>query len=316
MKKLLFLFFSLLSLINNSKAQQSPYFSTYFFNPTLINPSLSPLYENNNVILVYRNQWTNYKPNNYSASNDSPNTGIFSLNLQSRDKILGFGINLISDNLGPKEVFDLSPYFSINKKINNSVISFSLSPTIKTTTLNFSSLIFVDPNDPFNIGGKESQSKPDLDFGLSFISDKVVLSGSINNVTQSSFNFGLNDLDNINKMSFSFLGKYIIEIDRDLNIEPLILFRSDLTSYTFDISSIATYKNNLKLGASYRYDEAIVAFIGSNFLKNNKLFVGYSFDYVVHNVSVKAPMSHELILRYDLPTPQLKKPIRTPRFFF
>ena len=34
-----------------------------------------------------------------------------------------------------------------------------------------------------------------------------------------------------------------------------------------------------------------------------KLFVGYSFDYVVHNLNAKAPVSHELVLKYDLPTP-------------
>ena len=56
--------------------------------------------------------------------------------------------------------------------------------------------------------------------------------------------------------------------------------------------------------------------IRHHFLKKNKLFVGYAFDYVVHNVNAKAPISHELVVRYDLPTPQMKKPIRTPRFFY
>ena len=35
-----------------------------------------------------------------------------------------------------------------------------------------------------------------------------------------------------------------------------------------------------------------------------------------HNVKAKAPISQELVIRYDLPTPQLKKPIRTPRFIY
>ena len=114
----------------------------------------------------------------------------------------------------------------------------------------------------------------------------------------------------------SFLGKYQIEVDRDLIIEPYLLFRSDLSSYTFDVSGLATYKKTMSIGASYRYDEAIVGFLGYHFLKKNKLFIGYAFDYVVHNVNAKAPISHELVVRYDLPTPQMKKPIRTPRFFY
>ena len=251
-----------------------------------------------------------------SVSSDSPNTGILSLNLKSRDKNLSFGMNIISDNLGPKEFFNFSPYFSLRKKINNSFLSFSVSPSFKSTTLNFSSLIFVNPSDPFNIGGKQTQSEPDINFGVSYFNEKVLLSLSAKNLAQPSFNFGLSDLKNIDNINLSFLGKYVIEVDRDLRFEPYILLRSDLTSYTFDVSGLATYKKVISIGASYRYDEAIIGFLGYNFLKNNKLFVGYSFDYVVHNVNAKAPISHELVLRYDLPTPQMRKPIRTPRFFY
>ena len=89
-----------------------------------------------------------------------------------------------------------------------------------------------------------------------------------------------------------------------------------MTSYTFDVSALAIYKENMFIGTSYRYDEAVVGFLGYNFLKKKKLFIGYSFDYVIHNVNAKAPISHELVIRYDLPTPQLKKPIRTPRFIY
>lgn len=316
MKNIFFLAFSFLLITFKSYSQQDPYFSTYLVNPTIVNSSLSSLYENNNVILIYRNQWANYNPNNLSVSSDSPNTGILSLNLKSRDKNLSFGMNIISDNLGPKEFFNFSPYFSLRKKINNSFLSFSVSPSFKSTTLNFSSLIFVNPSDPFNIGGKQTQSEPDVNFGVSYFNEKVLLSLSAKNLAQPSFNFGLSDLKNIDNINLSFLGKYVIEVDRDLRFEPYILLRSDLTSYTFDVSGLATYKKVISIGASYRYDEAIIGFLGYNFLKNNKLFVGYSFDYVVHNVNAKAPISHELVLRYDLPTPQMRKPIRTPRFFY
>ena len=152
---------------------------------------LSSLYENNNVILVYRNQWANYNPNNLAISSDSPNTGILSLNLKSRDKNLSFGMNVISDNLGPIEFFNFSPYFSLRKKINNSFFSVSVSPSFKSTTLNFSSLIFVNPSDPFNIGGKQTQSEPDINFGFSYYNERVLLSLSAKNLAQPSFNFGL-----------------------------------------------------------------------------------------------------------------------------
>ena len=308
---LLNLFFAL-----GLKAQQEPYFSTYFTNPGIVNPSLSSTFDNSNVTLIYRSQWSGYTPTNLYSSDNSPNTGILSLNLKSRDKLYSFGFNLISDNLGPKETFIFSPYIAIKKKLSNSNLSFSLSPNFKSSTMNFNSVVFVTPADPFNVGGRQTQSKPDLGLGLSYYNTKFLLSIGVNNITQPSFNIGIDDLVNKDLIDFSFLGKYLIQIDRDLNFEPFLLVRSDLKSFTFDISGMITYQENMNIGLSYRYDEAIVGFLGYSFLKKRKLFVGYSFDYVLHNVDVKAATSHELVLRYDLPTPQLKKPIRTPRFIY
>ena len=184
MRKYIFLFFSLLISNYILIAQQDPYFSTYLVNPSIINSSLSSTYDNNNVVLVYRNQWANYSPTNLSLSSESPSTGILSLNLKNRDKSVSFGMNIITDNLGPKEVFNLSPYLSIAKKINESYLSLGVSPSFKSTTLNFSSLIFVNPSDPFNVGGRETQSKPDLGVGISYYNDKILL-GSL--VTYSDF---------------------------------------------------------------------------------------------------------------------------------
>ena len=182
MKKHFIIFIILFSINGSLIAQQEPYFSTYLINPSLINSSLSTTYDNNNVVLVYRNQWTNYSPNNLSVNSDSPNTGILSLNLKSRDRLYSFGINVISDNLGPKESMNLSPYFSIKKKINNSFFSVGISPTFKSTTLNFGSLVFVDPNDPFNRGGKQTESKPDISIGISYYTNKMLFSLGIKNI--------------------------------------------------------------------------------------------------------------------------------------
>ena len=182
--------------------------------------------------------------------------------------------------------------------------------------MNFGSLVFVNPADPFNIGGRETQSKPDVGFGVTYYNNKILLSLDVKNIIEPSFNFGLNDLENKDSRSLTFLGKYLIEVDRDLNVEPFLLVRTDLSLFTFDVSTLVTYQESFVLGGSYRYDEALVGFLGYHFLKKNKLFVGYSFDYVVHNVKAKAPISHELVVRYDLPTPQMKKPIRTPRFIY
>ena len=49
----LFLFF-----YSNVYSQQDPYFSSYSFNPVLINSSLASFEEKNYATAIYRNQWT------------------------------------------------------------------------------------------------------------------------------------------------------------------------------------------------------------------------------------------------------------------
>ena len=84
MKKIFIIVISFLLIQFKSFSQQDPYFSTYLVNPTIVNSSLSSLNDRNNVVLVYRNQWANYNPNNLAVSSDSPNTGILSLNLKNQ----------------------------------------------------------------------------------------------------------------------------------------------------------------------------------------------------------------------------------------
>jgi len=306
--------FSLIAFFSYS--QQDVYFSSYSFNPVLINTSLASLEEKNYVTAIYRNQWTGYKqsPNNLGGS--APISKLLTVALNNKYKKLSFGINIIDDELGPKSSFNISPFIAFKKKINSSILSIGISPSIGSQTLNFDQFVFVDKTDPFNKQGKLTEWQPDLDLGFSYSDNKLLLSLSLQHLLSPSFDFDVESLINKSDITYNFLAKYIIDVDRDLVIEPHILFRSDLTSYTFDISSLASYKENIKIGVSYRYNEAAVLFLGYSLLKDNRLHVGYAFDYVISNVKAKNFTSNEILLRYDLPAPQIKKPIRTPRFIY
>ena len=311
-------FFAMFPFIANS--QQDPYFSSYSFNPLLINTSLASLEKKNYATVIYRNQWTGYSSGSKSLGYDrggSPISKLLTVSLKNRNKKLSFGINMSDDQLRPKSSFNISPFIAFKKKINSSLLSIGISPSIGSQTLHFDQFVFVDKTDPFNeVQGKQTEWQPDLDLGFSYSGDKLLLSLSINHLFIPSFNFNVESLINRADITYNVLAKYLIEIDRDLFIEPYILFRSDLTSYTFDLSALASYKERIKIGTSYRYNEAVILFLGYSLLKENQLHLGYAFDYVISNVKAKHLTSNELLIRYDLPMPQIKKPIRTPRFIY
>ena len=228
-----------------SYSQQDPYFSSYSFNPIVINTSLASLEEKNYVTAIYRNQWTGYKqsPNNLGGS--APISKLLTVALNNKYKKLSFGINITDDELGPKSSFNISPFIAFKKKINSSILSIGISPSIGSQTLNFDQFVFVDKTDPFNKQGKLTEWQPDLDLGFSYSGNKLLLSLSLQHLLSPSFDFNVESLINRSDITYNFLAKYVIDIDRDLVIEPHILFRSDLTSYTFDISSLVSYKENI-----------------------------------------------------------------------
>lgn len=306
--------FSFITFLCHS--QQDPYFSSYSFNPVLINTSLASFEGNNYATAIYRNQWTGYKNSSNYLGGSAPISKLLTVALKNRNKKLSFGVNITDDDLGPKSSFYISPFISFKKKINSSVLSIGISPSIGSQTLNFDQFVFVDKTDPFNKQGKLTEWQPDLDLAFSYSGDKLLLGLSLKHLFRPSFNFNVESLINRSDITYNFLAKYFVEIDRDLFIEPYILLRSDLTSYTFDLSALASYKERIKVGVSYRYNEAAVLFFSYSLLKENKLHLGYAFDYVISNIKAKNPTSNEILIRYDLPMPQIKKPIRTPRFIY
>lgn len=83
---------------------------------------------------------------------------------------------------------------------------------------------------------------------------------------------------------------------------------------------MATHQNKINGGIAYRGEESVSLIVGYSLLRDNSLKLGYAFDLVVGGLEAKAPASHELMLRYVLPTisgREVERVIqRTPRYRF
>jgi len=110
----------------------------------------------------------------------------------------------------------------------------------------------------------------------------------------------------------------IIKITSDLSLESSLLFRTDFKSSSFDLSGILFYQDRIWGGLNLKRSEALGLLAGYSFLEDNKLNVGYSFDYVLVERDLKQPTSHEVFVRYKLPNIVIggRKAVKTPRFIF
>ncbi len=312
----------LFSLSGSALAQNGFFFSHYMFNPSYFNPAWVGTERQAFAAFQYRNQWLGYS-SSFDGEGGAPSTQLLTFNVPVNGVISGLGVNLSNDNLGPLN--NVMGQFSVSAKweLNIGTVSFGLMPSFFSQTQKFDELRFNDPEDPLNIGTRQTQINPDLGAGIFFQTNKNIYIGiSALNLLEPSFNFGINidtvDFGNKFKRNYTGLIGTAINLNPDLTIRPSVLVRSDLVGVTFDLSAVAIFKERMWGGLSYRRSESAILLLGYSLLEDNVLKLGYSFDYVIQEQDAKQPTSHEIFIRYDIPDLIFggKKIVKTPRFSF
>jgi type IX secretion system PorP/SprF family membrane protein len=185
--------------------------------------------------------------------------------------------------------------------------------------VDFSALRPRDKDDVLLYSGDLSQVRRDFGLGLQITKKKYYIGIAANHIFQPAFAFGATTSSKLN-IHTNITGGMNFDLSNDIAIKPSAIIRTDFNSFSAQVSAIASYQNFINFGLgmrnSFGVDDAIL-FAGINLLKDKSLHIGYAFDYVVSGVSAKAPTSHEVMVRYNIPMPISIAPIiRTPRFRF
>lgn len=314
------LIFVVVALGFKSIAQQDPHFSQYMFNKSYWSPALTALDGKGSVSVISRAQWVGYEPT-IEADGGAPSTQYlnFSTPISLKKLPLGIGVNVIYDKVGPINTIETHVSLAYHKRLNRGTLSFGIRPELINRALSGDVLRFVDSDDPFNSQQQESQVVMDLSFGVGYSTEEFILAAGVNHLLQPEMNYslaGTGAADNKTSMIYNLYAEYNYRLTYNVDLTPSILVTSDINTFSVDLSVIATYNEKLWGGLSYRNNEALTLLMGYSFLESNQLKAGYSFDYVIKEQSAKQPTSHEIFIRYDLPSISTgaKKIIRTPRF--
>ncbi|MGB3466172.1 MAG: type IX secretion system membrane protein PorP/SprF [Cyclobacteriaceae bacterium] len=304
-----FLIFACLLITFTSYAQQDPFFSHFALNPLQYNAGWIGAEKTGYLTLQHRSQWLGY------PQGDAPTTQHLSFAVPFIGKISGFALNIVNDAQGPFGRFEAKIGAGYNVDTRTGTFSIGLMPGIISQSIN-SDLIPVEPGDPAIPLNGQSELKANLDAGIVYTAKKGYYIGvGFNNLLAPDFSFGATG-ENVIERSFAVSAGIEYELNRDVDIIPTVLVRTDGKTYTMDIGAIAYLRDKLWGGITYRLEESANLLIGYNLLKDNALKVGYSFEYVIQNQDAKQATSHELFVRYNLPNILIggKKPVYTPRF--
>lgn len=307
-----------------ANGQQDVQFSQYMLNSTYFNAASAGLDGNTSISAIHRSQWLGY---NSDFDNDgvAPTSQLlsFATPLNFNNMPMGVGFNFINDRLGVINNLHLQASLAYHKQLRRGRLSIGLQPALILHSVDFTKFNPVDPDDPIlQNPEKRTQLAPDLSIGVMYSTKVYFLGASVNHLLSPSFDFGL-DLPNsrlVNKLEITtnLMAGYNYQLAYNLVLSPTVLVKTDLNTYSFDLSVIGTYDDKIWGGVSYRDREALILLMGYSFLEDNVMKVGYAFDYVVDSQNAKSPTSHEIFIRYNLPNIPTsgKKIIRTPRFRF
>lgn len=299
----------------SAHAQQDPQFTQYMFNSVYLTPAYAGVEGVTQMTAIHRSQWLGYQ----SSFNDggAPTTQLISFTSPIYKLKSGFGAYAINDKLGPQNNIEAHAMYAYHLGLKDSKLSFGVKVGFYSQAINYDQYRAIHPDDPLLSGrqGKESQIRPDVGFGLFYRAEKFYLGAGINHVTRAEFDFGINEARNALENHLNFTGGYYYEVNFDLTLTPTVLVKTDFKEYSFDLGVIATVKDKMWAGLSFRQSEAANVLLGYSFLKDQSLRLGYAIDIVVKDREAKENFSHELMLSYQLPVYATgKKVVRTPRY--
>jgi len=298
------------------RGQQSAQFSQYMFNTLFYNPAYAGVEGVTTLTAFHRTQWAGYQPT--LDNSGGINTQVVSLNAPLLRLRGGFGLHIVNDNIGPLTNLQAQASFAYHLGVGSGKLSLGFRVGAFSQTVDYDQYRPVDPDDRLlQNNGRVSQLRPDFSVGVFYRARQYYAGVGFKHLVDAQFDFvGIDTLNNPLENHIAVTGGFDYDPTYRVRLTPSFLVQSDLNSYSFDISLMATYDDTMWGGVSFRQQEALIGMIGYSFFKEKSLKLGYAFDYTIVAQEAKAPTSHEIMVTYSLPISSAsdKKIIRTPRF--
>ena len=315
-KKWLFIALALISFI--SFGQQDPGLSMFSLNNTNLNPAFAGWHDETSVQMHVRNQWSGYESTQDGAG--SLGTQLLSASMPLGILNAGIGFTYMSDKtpsgVGMQTVrLQLAHHYTVGSGLISTGIRIGMQAK------SFDGRVFRvrDSNDPLAIelsGKTVSQSLADFGVGVVYSKDNWNAGISIDHLTSPTYTFNSNAAAMPLAMVFAAHAGVEILVNTSFDFLPFGQIRYYSGKILPEMGARIEYRDMFWIGGSYRLNDAAIGMVGVSML-NNRFNLGYSFDYTLVNLDAKSLLTHEVFIKFNLPTFKLgvqSVPIKTPRF--
>lgn len=289
----------------STQAQQMPQFTQYMYNTISINPAYAGNRDALSVVGLHRSQW--------SGIDGGPETQTLSIHSPLRNEKVGIGLSFINDKAGPVENTYIYGDFSYTVNVaETTTLSFGIKGGMTYYNLDSDFLAQQDiQNDPYFTGDSFNRWNPNIGAGLYLSSQKWYMGLSAPKLLNNDNN-EKSEFKALEQVHYYLTGGYVFDLSEQWKLRPTALAKlTKGAPLSVDVSAAAIYDEKLYLGATYRIDDAVGAFIDFQVLRNFR--VGYAYEYTLSDLEQYSDGSHEILLIYELRLNNTK--YKSPRFF-
>ncbi|MGB0422725.1 MAG: PorP/SprF family type IX secretion system membrane protein [Flavobacteriales bacterium] len=276
----------------NTSAQQDPMFSQYMFNTLAINPAYAGSADLLTANIIYRHQWADI--------DGAPRTQTVTLHSPLKKESVSLGGSIINDAHGPVKQTGVYLDASYRITMDRSRLSFGLKGGMNFFSANLTDLSPVVEDDPVFSQNISTKLLPNFGAGIMWYSNKSYLGLSVPKLLQNRLIDGdlPNFTNNAETMHYFFTAGTVLEVNNYTYFKPALLVKAvDGAPLSFDVTANFMFYEKFWIGAMYRYQDAIGMLL--QYEINNKVHVGYAYDYSITEISNYTTGSHEIMLGVD-----------------
>ena len=296
LKKILFITFFSLSLIQYTSAQFDGIYSQYMHIKHFYNPAAIGEQELMKMMVAQRLDWIGIK--------NAPKTTLFTVNTPFKigKTHHAAGIQFINDIFGVIANQQINAQYAYKFKFDYGTLSIGANIGVLNLICYGDSIKMVESdyhteNDPAIPQGTQSGIGFDLSAGIYFSNATWFAGVSILHAPSANIKLGDKYDFQINQ-AMTAVGGYNIKLSNpDFELKPSVLLYTDFISWQTQISLLLDYKNKFWGGLAYSIQDAISFSFGMEVIDG--LQFGYCFDLPTSSMIRATHGSHELFLSYD-----------------
>jgi len=284
-------------------AQQDSQYTQYMYNTMSVNPAYAGSRGALSLLGLHRAQWV--------GLDGAPRTQTFSAHSPIENSRIGLGLSFVNDKLGPvSEQYinvDISYTIPVSEEGELSFGAKLVGNFHKVDLINETDELTADPLQ-INV----NRFNPNIGAGVYYHAKKFYAGFSVPNFLATEHVDGVSLSKAEERMNFYAITGYVFDVSDNVKLKPAGLLKSvEGAPLQVDISLNAMYNDRFRLGLAYRWSAALSGMAG--FQINQKLLIGYAYDWDTTGLGKYNSGSHELFLRFELFNH--KEKLISPRFF-